>query len=323
MSAKTGEPKTEGDMPIYHIHSIPQPLLLRFGKPDSNAAAASTSKEYFKTSARDITSNFDKHLLKLFTAKGNAPSRLFRMFNLKRAMESDPSRDWSTIVSWAADLENFHADVSSILVAGKTQLLMTMTFDPTSLKRLGTTVSELLHDLPERNFVVERTLPLSGTNSNIVKELIESGKFSIALTHPEIKKEEHLYSDYVGSLSINGHTNGSDVSLNTLRQRELPKLAFVSVQQLTPANAEKKVQAGAVGISEKQGKKYETTTYGSIDSIGLKTCDRKKLHDELADFQRNGFKETRVTVNSKRTVTIKLVPWNHFDSQGRSAYDRA
>ena len=58
-------------------------------------------------------------------------------------------------------------------------------------------------------------------------------------------------------------------------------------------------------------------------ALGLKGSEEQKLQKELVDFQQKGFKETTVKVNSKRTVTIKLFPWNRFDSQGRSATDRA
>ena len=312
-----GGAKAEGDTPVHNIHWIPESVLAALGKPDSNAASI---RRFFKTSALGIIGDFDEHNKKLMDKKGNEPARLFRMFNLKRRMESEPNKDWS---KFAADLENFHADVSSILVSGESRLLMTMTFDSVSLKRLNTTISELLKRLIATNFAVERTVPLSDVSSKPVKEIIESGRFSIAITHAEITNEAHLRSDYVAKLASNSNANAGEVSVNTLRQRDLPKVGFVSEQQLTQANAAKKVQAGAKGISEKQGKKYETTTHESLRFLGLKRCEEQKLQNDLVAFQRNGFKETTVKVNSKRTVTIKLFPWNRFDSQGRSATDRA
>ena len=177
---------------------------------------------------------------------------------------------------------------------------------------------------------MSRTLPLSDLSSTAVDAIIKDGRFSIAVTHSAITKEEHLYSDHIAKLAQNVHANTGEVSLNTLFQRVLPKVGFVSEQQLTKAKADK-VQAGAAGITEKQGMyerkmvtlKFETTTHPTINSLGLKACERSKLQNDLVAFQRNGFEETTVRINKKRTITIKLFPWNRFDLHGRSTIDKA
>ena len=48
-----------------------------------------------------------------------------------------------------------------------------------------------------------------------------------------------------------------------------------------------------------------------------------KIKNAIVDFQRKGFKERTIEINSKTSLKIKLVAWNHFDDLGRSGNQRA
>jgi len=307
--------KTEGDTPNHGYNNpIPDDKLLALGKPSDNANATTTSsREYLKTSARDLTFNFDKHNQELFDKKANGPTRLCKMIFMKQLRNKNPGL--AEKHSRLAALENFQVDIFS--PSDNLPLLTTLTLDQASLDCIDTTLVQLNEDVTARSFsVVARTLPLCELGSKAVQDALAEGKFSMTLSHKLITEPAHLHSKYVGKLSKNGHSNAGEICDNAQFMRAQPKMCIVKTQKLYWKEQK---------LAAEKGQEYAITEHENVESLKIRKKEyRTKVIKAVVDFQKNRFEELTAEINSNITIEVKLVPRNHFDELGRHPkdYDR-